>query len=79
MVEIVPLAHRPTDKLDAIHGEVWIEIGHAFAGQPQGAIDNARAIIAKCLRYHSDNGHSDPRLLKTLALDAVARAHPDVF
>jgi len=79
MVQVVLLAYRSPNNLDAIHDDIWIEIGHLFVGEPQGVIDNAHALIAKCLRYHSANGHSDPGLLKALALEALARAHPSLF
>ena len=64
--------------LNDILESVWTEVGPAFVGQPQDSIDDARAVIAKCLLYHARNGHRDPSTLKALALQALAGAYPQL-
>ena len=64
------------DRLTDILENIWI--GHAFAGLPQSFIDDARAVMAKCLLYHAANGQRDPATLKALALRALEGAYPSV-
>ena len=66
------------DRLTDILDNIWIEVGHAFAGLPQSFIDDARAVMAKCLLYHAANGQRDPATLKALALRALEGAYPSV-
>ena len=66
------------NQLSAVLDNIWIEVGYVFAGQPRSFIDDARTVVARCLLYHSGNGHRDASTLKELALEALAQAHPVV-
>jgi hypothetical protein len=66
------------NRLSDILDNTWVEVGHAFVGQSQNLIDEARAAMAKCLLYYAANGQRDPATLKALALQALAGAYPHI-
>ena len=58
--------------------DVWLEVGAAFAGESQEVAQAARTVVAKSLLYHAGNGHTQPAILKSLALEALSSAYPKI-
>ena len=72
------LEPQAVELLSRVFDEVWLEVGGVFLGETDWAVEKARSVIAKSLIYHWGNGHSQPAILKSLALQALGTAFPKI-